>query len=611
MIIYFFFLLSPEGRRFRLRSEIKNYIEEHPELNLKEKMFDFSISRRPTKRSRNESRRSTTSRVTSEPVVVQEPAETTTNVEEEPAQDNLNSLKIPLIDNSYKCPIEGCGKNFRRENLAQMHVKHYHPEYTKYLDSTPNVADLAYARTVGESLDRSPGPEKQQRLSTNTKSTSKLTPKITQKEPNSVLEASHSEIIKLLSSKSDSNKKDEPTSPILPSGLPPSMYPDIKLKDLLTKSEAIPKRDDINMKALISSTQRPSLKIKEEIDTDSPKSSSNKHNQKRKRIASESIEIKQEIKQEVLDPAIDLPPTQPPINNVIIEGGEVIKIVQMKREEIINCTCGITEEDGLMIQCELCLCWQHAYCNNIQRESQVPDKYICYICQNPIRQRSSKKYFHDQDWLKHGTLPVGSFHCKDESILKERFEKLKKTHDLSGGLLELKDYLHTLKVKIKIAEAKNHPKLYLWSKPWEKLPLPEKTEEEASNIKPDDSMLLTLLKNKDSQSSSESTEFPKLDLNTFMGNNLENIQLQTPRIPQPEAAIDSADCRLNLLEHISHSQSLVEERLMEFEDQIDKLDTFLDMDENDIDFDPKVRQTTQMLMRDLNVLKELSQMNTF
>lgn len=38
-----------------------------------------------------------------------------------------------------------------------MHVKHYHPEYTKYLDSTPNVADLAYARTVGDRLDSSPG----------------------------------------------------------------------------------------------------------------------------------------------------------------------------------------------------------------------------------------------------------------------------------------------------------------------------------------------------------------------------------------------------------------------------------------------------------------------
>jgi hypothetical protein len=34
-----------------------------------------------------------------------------------------------------------------------MHLKHYHPEYNKFMGSTPNVADLAYARTVGESID--------------------------------------------------------------------------------------------------------------------------------------------------------------------------------------------------------------------------------------------------------------------------------------------------------------------------------------------------------------------------------------------------------------------------------------------------------------------------
>lgn len=38
-----------------------------------------------------------------------------------------------------------------------MHVKHYHPEYSKIMGSTPNVADLAYARTVGEPLEDSRG----------------------------------------------------------------------------------------------------------------------------------------------------------------------------------------------------------------------------------------------------------------------------------------------------------------------------------------------------------------------------------------------------------------------------------------------------------------------
>lgn len=87
-------------------------------------------------------------------------------------------------------------------------------------------------------------------------------------------------------------------------------------------------------------------------------------------------------------------------DGVIFEGGKIIKLERMKQEEIINCTCGFTEEDGLMIQCELCLCWQHAYCNNIQKESEVPEKYVCYICQHPLRERQSVKYLHDQDWLK-------------------------------------------------------------------------------------------------------------------------------------------------------------------------------------------------------------------
>lgn len=37
-----------------------------------------------------------------------------------------------------------------------MHIKHYHPEYTAFMGSTPNVADLAYARTVGESVSETP-----------------------------------------------------------------------------------------------------------------------------------------------------------------------------------------------------------------------------------------------------------------------------------------------------------------------------------------------------------------------------------------------------------------------------------------------------------------------
>ena len=81
---------------------------------------------------------------------------------------------------------------------------------------------------------------------------------------------------------------------------------------------------------------------------------------------------------------IDATPTLPTEEpKYIQENGQIIKIVRMRQEEIINCVCTYGEEDGLMIQCELCLCWQHGTCNGIEKESQVPEKYICYICRNP------------------------------------------------------------------------------------------------------------------------------------------------------------------------------------------------------------------------------------
>lgn len=68
-----------------------------------------------------------------------------------------------------------------------------------------------------------------------------------------------SEIIKLLNSKPYDKNESESIKP-LPSGLPTNMYPEINLKDLLTKTEGVPKRDDLNLKTLCSS--RPPTGIK-------------------------------------------------------------------------------------------------------------------------------------------------------------------------------------------------------------------------------------------------------------------------------------------------------------------------------------------------------------
>lgn len=51
------------------------------------------------------------------------------------------------------------------------------------------------------------------------------------------------------------------------------------------------------------------------------------------------------------------------------------------------------------------MCWQHGLCSGIETESDVPERYICNICRNPYRVRSSKKYSYAQHYLTQGKLP--------------------------------------------------------------------------------------------------------------------------------------------------------------------------------------------------------------
>ena len=42
--------------------------------------------------------------------------------------------------NPFKCPHEGCTKDFRKENLLQYHIKYYHTEPEALTSSSPNTA---------------------------------------------------------------------------------------------------------------------------------------------------------------------------------------------------------------------------------------------------------------------------------------------------------------------------------------------------------------------------------------------------------------------------------------------------------------------------------------
>lgn len=575
----------------------------------------------------------------------------------------VGALKVQLIDNLFHCPDEACNKNFRKENHLQIHVKHYHLDLAKSLGVCPNMSDLAYQRTVGMPIDEtipknqipnsqffekvyqsdlsSKTQRKSMSPSAQTKSEHK-SPSLSEKgnisghsgDVESSLAESVGQPLELGGLLSQSFTADKNVEQMIPAHCIDILSP-IKSEPLTLESNIINVKKSETPKARVSkATKRRPIKplnrqkakrhIKKAFikTLDDTKSSIVKDlavpNELRQSLSirselspSKSSRLKFLQPMDIAHEHHQLVPdmlTHPPY---IDENGEVIKIVRMRQEEIINCLCSYVEEDGLMIQCELCLCWQHGICNGIEKESQVPEKYVCYICRNPQRGRESMKYVHDQDWLHAGKLPVATYHAPNAKHA-ERFDMLKLSHTLTGNLIELKRFMHSLKVKINIAENKDHPKMYLWSKKWEKSPVSseltgidmlsqsEKTDQLFGSTEPtkDDVKEETNVPMEVTVDSTDdkSTTVPIKDeiqlteekpnvfgddkmmvdqsilaglLNSSGEVNVAHTQeTVTVKIPQPEAAINPAECQRLLIQHIQKQQNLVMGRLQTIEAQI-------------------------------------------
>lgn len=454
----------------------------------------------------------------------------------------VGALKVQIVDNLFRCPKDGCNKNFRKENHLQIHVKHYHDELSKQLGACPNMTELAYFRTMGTPIDESTPKNQipnsqffekvyQSELKITRKSSSppQIKSEIKSEEQSLatdlVLEAQAGESLKrksstdLRSHETKEKKKSTLTDRIISESIestqtaisstnaskaPISVTP-VKKSEQSSSELAVPSAKPQIHRFKIAKVPN---KVGRKKGSKNLKKKFKKFGKGLKRKALEALVSRASLLNENTDceetrqsagPAItlaskDLPlrtnrlkflqysPLDSPYENplgaltehsnsprYINENGELIKIVRMRQEEIINCLCSYGEEDGLMIQCELCLCWQHGGCNGIEKESEVPDKYVCYICRNPTRGRESMKYIHDQDWLYEGKLFHANYH-QPSKYATQRFDILKHSHTLTGNLLDLRRSLHSLNVKINIAANKDHPKMYLWSKKWEQSP---------------------------------------------------------------------------------------------------------------------------------------------
>ncbi|XP_017000404.3 PHD finger protein 20-like protein 1 [Drosophila takahashii] len=521
----------------------------------------------------------------------------------------IGGLKVQIQDNLYVCPREDCGKTYRKEDFLLIHIRHYHKEFAEYVSHCPKMQELAVKRTHPSSIEQGDAAPKNQ-------------------IPNQQFFAKmHQQDMQ----QSRSFKRQTlPTSPGTPSGisptkalLSPKMEPPgtptveggINPEDVSLEAGASlslnPALNRSSKRARYSPSKRPSGSRKSnrqrsqrrgnltdssaghslnEADPEETRQSFNtptpdsRNDSKKRRVGAaatpissvdspataDSVSTPSSNDQADINAALAPPPAENKAPQYIKENGELIRIVRMRQEEIINCICEYGEEDGLMIQCELCLCWQHGACNGIVKESDVPDKYVCYICRNPQRGRDSMRFKHDQDWLFEGKLPVAAYHTANPQAAKQ-FELLKRSHTLTGNLLDAKRSMHSLLVKINIARNRCHPKLYLWAKKWD--------EDNVENT------AATPVKR-------PKTEHPDL-----------------PNVPQPEAAIDPEECQYRLIEHVKVQQSLVVNRLNDIEaemDELEKEDSFDDLKEGDISV---TKEALATFIKELETMKRLAKLN--
>uniref|UniRef100_A0A6B2EFM2 Putative phd zn-finger n=1 Tax=Phlebotomus kandelakii TaxID=1109342 RepID=A0A6B2EFM2_9DIPT len=657
-------LVHPNGKKFRNKQELTLYLDETKEYTYDQNMFDFGIHKKRARLMKaytltDEYKAKFAEMAKAQQLAALE-AKTLCKVDASVAAVVgeqiigegfvlVDGLKVQIIENLFRCPKEGCFKNFRKENLLKIHIKHYHEEIARQLTAPPTMTDLAYQRTVCQAIEE-PFLEKSPRMvekslqdtptvrpqrKCNTGSSggkmgdvkvkieggymrqgSDMQADIVKIEPESVLSKEmlseeprrkYSLLEEALNSKGplDMGKDMKGLkSPLSEHSqdIEYSMDPEMHIKThSVSRSQVLKrKKSHSRFRGVSSATgyrrnyvkRRMMMKNRMVLETMAD-SEETRHS-----FSADSSSMRPSLKK-VFEDAHETTNSQTTTTEhsqspqYINEGGELIKIVRMRQEEIINCLCSFSEEDGLMIQCELCLCWQHGICNGIEKESQVPDKYICYICRNPSRGRESMKYIHDQDWLYDGKLSTTQYHAQNPN-LPDRFDTLKSSHTLTGNLLELKRFMQSLKLKVNIAENKDHPKMYLWSKKWESSPPPplESSGSQGEAVKVEE-----VKKEGDVRKAKPESASPQ------KANNV-----QQPKIPEPEAAIDPKECQLRLLDHIQKMQSLAMMRLQTIDEEITALEeadkSFAHMES--VDNCPKTKQTIRMLLGDLQILHQIA-----
>ncbi|CAH1976738.1 unnamed protein product [Acanthoscelides obtectus] len=82
---------------------------------------------------------------------------------------------------------------------------------------------------------------------------------------------------------------------------------------------------------------------------------------------------------------------------------------------VTRCICGYLHDDGYMVECDRCKVWQHVQC--VVKNRQVPDEYLCEVCdpRKPIDRQRARTV--QQQWLRERHLIVAAQQQQQQSVL--------------------------------------------------------------------------------------------------------------------------------------------------------------------------------------------------
>ncbi|KAK3786063.1 hypothetical protein RRG08_058125 [Elysia crispata] len=330
--------------------------------------------------------------------------------------------------NPFKCPHEGCTKDFRKESLLQYHIKYYHTE--------PEVS------TSPSAMSHPTQPSA---------AASGVLP----------IEATCSLTVGTSGSTGNSGKHKTDGANSSTVQTPPALS-----SVSLTPSVGTPKRRRRKTDSICSTDSEMSASSKS-------KSSKRHRNDSEISVTTESPEVAGRESQTDSSRLVqELKAEEEPLVWPDTEEADEEEMAS----DMVNCVCGERHHTGLMIQCEVCLCWQHFKCADVKKTGVPPLNYVCLICENSPGTRDSCKYLHDMGWERRGELPSFPF-VQQQASGGSKSSRISNTahlttlasecNDLLTSLHGIKHALHSTRRQIKISKEEDDPEFQLWQTDWD------------------------------------------------------------------------------------------------------------------------------------------------